>query len=64
MDTHTSVASTSAPLLATAGSSSTLAEPPVRAAIACAAARIAGSGWYPAGDATRTCIPAVAQPSR
>ena len=45
IETQTSVASTSAPLTARAGSSTTAADPPVSAAIRCAAATIPGSGW-------------------
>ena len=64
MDTQTSVATTSAPSHAAAGSVVTVAEPPVVRQISWARARTLGSGWYPSGAPIRTCMPAVAPPSR
>ena len=64
METHVSVATTSAPETAFTGSGSTLADPPVVAAISWARARTAGSGRKSEGPETVTCIPAVAPASR
>src|SRR5699024_1030930 len=58
IDTHVSVTSTFAPAAASAASSVTVREPPVRWARARASATIASAGWYPAGAAMRTCMPA------
>ena len=54
----------SAPLAASSGSAPMLTEPPVRAAMTTAVATTAGAGAYCAGPQIRTCIPAVAPPSR
>ncbi len=64
IDTQVSVASTSAPAAASSGSAVQRTEPPVAAAIAAARARTAGSGWNSSGEPIRTCMPAVAPPSR
>ena len=64
MDVHVSVATTSAPATAFAGSVPTSTEPPVRAAIPAARRSTAGSGANPSGPASRTCMPAVAPPRR
>lgn len=64
IEVQASVATASAPLTASTGSVSTLTDPPVPAAISAARATTAGSGVKPAGPATRTCMPAVAPPSR
>jgi hypothetical protein len=64
MDTQVSVQTTSAPASASAGSVVTRTDPPVCSARSSAARTTAGSGRWLAGPATRTCMPAVAPPSR
>jgi hypothetical protein len=64
IDTQVSVARTSAPSAAAAASAVQPTEPPVSAAIFAARSRIAGSGRNVSGEPMRTCMPAVAPPSR
>ena len=64
MDTQVSVASTSAPSAAAAGSAVHSTEPPVSLAMSAARLTTSGSGWNSSGEPIRTCMPAVAPPSR
>jgi hypothetical protein len=64
METQVSVMTTSAPAMASAGSSVTCTDPPVPAAIFPASATMTGRGWWPAGAPMRMFMPAVAPPSR
>jgi hypothetical protein len=64
IEVHVSVATTCAPSTASYGSRSVSTEPPVHAAISAARATTTGSGSYPCGPATRTCMPAVAPARR
>src|SRR5699024_6789694 len=63
IDTQVSVTRTSAPRAAAFGSSVTVSDPPVWVARASASAITAGTGWWPAGAAMRTCMPALTPPS-